>query len=146
MRKQTLKFGENVVNKKEFHASKQAIALNSVESSKILVSDKFELRDDSCKFFIDCLHDDDVIKPEMAEKTSFLIEDENEYLKYNKIWNKTKKLINIKFYSQPIHDSKYIKAKVKAFDEVIKTHFSDNKVPKKKIITFVLQLFVLILC
>ena len=63
MSKQTLKIGENVVNKKDFHASKQAIALNSVESSKILVSDKFELSDDGCKYFIGYLHDDDVIKP-----------------------------------------------------------------------------------
>ena len=63
MSKQTLKIGENVVNKKDFHASKQAIALNSVESSKLLVSDKFELSDDGCKYFIGYLHDDDVIKP-----------------------------------------------------------------------------------
>ena len=52
MSKQTLKFGENVVNKKDFHALKQAIALSSVENSKILVSDKFELSDDGCKYFI----------------------------------------------------------------------------------------------
>ena len=63
MSKQTLKFGENVVNKKDFHASKQAIALNFVESSKTLVSDKFELSDDGCKYFIGYLHDDDAIKP-----------------------------------------------------------------------------------
>ena len=61
MSKQTLIFGENVVNKKDFHASKQAIALNSVERSKILVSDEFELSNDGCKYFIGYLHDDDVI-------------------------------------------------------------------------------------
>ena len=77
---------------------------------------------------------------------SFLIEDESVSLKYNKICNKIKMLLNIKFHSQPIHDDKYIKTKVKTFDEAIKTHFSDNKVPKKKVITFVLQRFVLILC
>ena len=37
MSEQTLKFGEIVVNKKEFHASKQAIALSLVKSSKIVV-------------------------------------------------------------------------------------------------------------
>ena len=147
MSKQTLTFGENVVNKKDFHASEQAIALNSAESSKILVFDKFELSDDGCKFFIGYLHDDDVIKPlciilcqmcgyikyfdNSRKNMSFLIEDENVYLKYNKIWNKINKLLNIKFHSQPIHDDKYIKTKVKTFDEAIKTHFSDNKVPKE---------------
>ena len=43
MSEQTLKFDGNVVNKKDFHAFKQAIALNLVDSSKILVSDKLNL-------------------------------------------------------------------------------------------------------
>ena len=34
MSEQTLKFGDIVVNKKVFHASKQAIALNSVKTGK----------------------------------------------------------------------------------------------------------------
>ena len=62
MSEQTSKFGENVVQKKDFCASKQAIALNSVDCSKILVSDKFKFSDDSCKFFIG-YSDSDVIKP-----------------------------------------------------------------------------------
>ena len=63
---------------------------------------------------------------------SFLIEDESAYLKYTKIWNKIKKLLNIKFDSQPIHEDKYIKTKVKAFDVTTNTLFSDNKVPKER--------------
>ena len=41
MSEQTLKFDNVVVNKKEFHASKQAIASTLVESDKIVVSEKF---------------------------------------------------------------------------------------------------------
>ena len=41
MSEKTLKFGNIVVNKKEFHASKQAIALNSVKTGKILASYEF---------------------------------------------------------------------------------------------------------
>ena len=52
-----------MVNKKEFHASKQAIALNLVNTKKIVNSDKFKYSDDSSKYFIGCLHDDDVIRP-----------------------------------------------------------------------------------
>ena len=63
MKKQTLKFGDIVVNKGEFHASKQPIALNLVNTSKIVVSDKLKHSDDSFKYFIGYLHDDDVIKP-----------------------------------------------------------------------------------
>ena len=36
MSEQTLKFGANEVNKKEFHASKQAIALNLVDINRPL--------------------------------------------------------------------------------------------------------------
>ena len=36
MSEQTLKFDDIIVNKEEFHASKQAIALNSVKTVKIL--------------------------------------------------------------------------------------------------------------
>ena len=59
---QTLKFGDIVVNNREFHASKQAIVLNLVNTNKIVVSDKFKHSDDGSKYFIGYLHDDDVIK------------------------------------------------------------------------------------
>ena len=38
MSKQTLKFGDIVFNKKEFYTSKQAVALNLVNTNKIVVS------------------------------------------------------------------------------------------------------------
>ena len=41
MSEKTLKFGDIVINKKEFHASKQAIALNLVDTDKIVISDEF---------------------------------------------------------------------------------------------------------
>ena len=63
MSEQALIFGETVVNKKEFHASKQAIALNLVNKNKIVVSDKFKHNDDGFKYFICYLHDGDVIRP-----------------------------------------------------------------------------------
>ena len=62
MSKQTLKFGKNEVNRKDFHDSKQAITLDSVDSSKILASDKFKFGDDGCKYFIG-YSDGNVIRP-----------------------------------------------------------------------------------
>ena len=59
MSEQTLKFGDIVVNKIEFHSSKQAIALNLVNRNKIVVSDKFKHSDDAFKYFIGSYHDDD---------------------------------------------------------------------------------------
>ena len=59
MSEQTLKFGDIVVDKNEFHASKQAIPLNLVNTNKIVTSDKFKHSDDGSKYFIGYLHDDD---------------------------------------------------------------------------------------
>ena len=63
MSEQTLKFGDIVVNKREFHASKQAIALKLVNTIKMIVSDKFKHSDDGFKYFLGYLHDDDVMRP-----------------------------------------------------------------------------------
>ena len=41
MGEKTLKFNNIKVNKKECHKSKQAIDLDSVDTNKIVVSDKF---------------------------------------------------------------------------------------------------------
>ena len=147
MSEQTSKSDENVFNKKDFHVSKEAYTLDSVESNRILVSDKFK-HGDGCIYFIGYLHNDDVIRPlciilpqmsryikyfdNVRKNMSYLIENENVYLKYTKIWKKIKRLLNIKFHSQPILDDKYIKTKVKTFDETINTVFSHNNFPKEK--------------
>ena len=153
MSQKTLKSGDIVVNKKEFHTSEQAIALNSVKTGKILVSYKFKHSDDGFKYFIGYLHDDDddddeVIRPlcivlsQMSgyikyldnggKNMSFKIEDESVYLKYTEIWNKIKTSLDSKFYSQPIYDDKYIKPKVRAFSSMINTLFSGNEIPKER--------------
>ena len=64
---------------------------------------------------------------------SFKIEDESMYLKYTEIWNKIKHIINVKFHSQPIYDDKYIKTKLKAFNDMINTLFSADEIPKERI-------------
>ena len=48
----SLKFGYVIVNKKEFHNSKQAIALIVVETDKIKISDRFRRSDNGSKDFI----------------------------------------------------------------------------------------------
>ena len=42
MSEQTLKFDHTVIDKEKFHASKRAMPLELVESSRILVSGKFK--------------------------------------------------------------------------------------------------------
>ena len=62
---------------------------------------------------------------------SFLIKDDDVLDKCNEIWNKIKKTLNIKFHSMLVYDEKYIKAKVREFNGVIKTNFLGDEIPKE---------------
>ena len=73
MGKQTLKFYDIAVNKKEFYASKQAIPLNVINTSNMVVSYRIKHDDDGFKYFIGYLRDDDdairplcIILPQMS--------------------------------------------------------------------------------
>ena len=73
-------------------------------TNKIIVSYRIKHSDDGFKYFIGCLHDNDVIGPlciilpQMSgyikyfdnggNNMSFKIENESLYLKYTEIWNK----------------------------------------------------------
>ena len=126
MTEKALKFGNIVVNKKDFHASKRAIVLNLVDTNKIVVSDKFKHNDNGSEQFIGYLDEhDNIIRPlciillQMSgymkyfdNGTSFKIEDESVLFEYNEIWNKIKTTLGIRFHSQPIYDEKCIKTNV----------------------------------
>ena len=62
---------------------------------------------------------------------SFLIKDDEVWDKYDKIWDVIKNKLNIKFHSEPVYEYKYLKAKVREFDGVIKTNFLGNDIPKE---------------
>ena len=49
--------------------------------------------------------------------------------KKNLEWNKNK--LSIKLHSKPIYDQKYLKAKVRELDGVMKTNFLGNGMPKE---------------
>ena len=61
---------------------------------------------------------------------SFVIKDYDVLDKYNDIWNKFKKTLNIKFHSMPVYDEKYIRTKVREFNGMIKKNFSGDEIPK----------------
>ena len=148
MSKQTLGFNDIVVYKKDFHASKKAVPLNSLNTNNIVISYRVKHNDDSYKYFIGYLHYDlirslCVILPQMrgyikyfengGKHVSFKIEEESVYLKYAEIWNKIKSILNVKSHSQPMYDDKYIKTKVIAFNNTINTLFWEDKIPKERI-------------
>ena len=75
----TLKLDNIKVNKKEFHASKQAIDLNLVDIKKIVIY-KFKHSNNGFKCFVG--YKDDKVA------MSFMIEDDRVLVKYNEIWSK----------------------------------------------------------
>ena len=146
MSEKTLKFDNIRVNKKEFHKSKQPINLDLVNIHQIVVSDKFKHSDDGFKYFIGYKEGEIVkplciILPQMTgyikyfenggKNMSFVIKDDDVLDKYNEIWDKIKETLSIKFHSMPVYDEKYIKAKVREFNGVIKTNFLSDEVPKE---------------
>ena len=62
MNEKTLKFHDIVVNKKEFHKSKQPINLDLVNVDQIVIFDRFKHIDDGFKYFIG-YKEVDVVKP-----------------------------------------------------------------------------------
>ena len=110
------------------------------------MSDKFKHSDVGFKYFISYKEDEIVkplciILPQMTgnikyfenggENMSFVIKDDDVLDKYNEIWDKIKETLSIKFHSMPVYDEKYIKAKVREFNGVIKTNFLGDEVPKE---------------
>ena len=64
---------------------------------------------------------------------SFKVTDKKLLNKYNKIWEKVEELLNVKFESKPIYgeDDKYIKAKIKSYQDKVNTNFQGKKTPKE---------------
>ena len=146
MSEKTLKFDNIRLNKKEFHKSREPVELMSVIVDQIVVSDKFKHNNEGFKYFIGYWEGEIVkllciILPQMSgyikyfknrgKNMSFLIKDDKVWEKYEQIWDVIKNKLGIKFHSKPIYEKKYLKAKVREFDGVIKTHFFSNDVPKE---------------
>ena len=60
-----------------------------------------------------------------------MTDDDSVLIKYNEIWNKIKRILNIKFHSVLIYDEKYIKTKVREFNDIVNTSFWGNKRSKE---------------
>ena len=72
-----------------------------------------------------------------GKNMSFKIEDDCVLVKYNDIWIKIKKTIDIKFHSKGVYHENYIKTKVKTFNGVVTQFFQTIKFLKNVFMTFV---------
>ena len=148
MSSQKIKFGDKEVDKKKFYSSKEAILLDSVDLSKIVVSSRWKLNDTTYKYFCGYLNND-IIKPlcvillqmngyikyfdNGGKNMSFVTDDKEVYEKYDEIWNVVKSLLKLKFAAGPIRDDKYILAKLKIFKKKNISRFNNNNiVPAEK--------------
>ena len=145
---QKIKFGDKEVDKKTFYSFKEAILLDSVDLSKIVVSSRWKLNDTTYKYFCGYLNNDGIIKPlcvilpqmngyikyfdDGGKNMSFVTDDEKVYEKYDEIWNVVKGLLKLKFVASPIRNDKYILAKLKIFKKKNLTTFNNNIVPIEK--------------
>ena len=144
MSSRKIKLGDKEVDKKEFYSSKQAIPLGSVDLSKIVVSNKWKIGDTAYKYFCGYLNHDViqplcVILPQMngyikyfddgGKNMPFVMDDEKIYEKYNEIWEVIRKLLKLDFTVGPVRDDKYIVAKLKIFNRIIRTTFTDDIIP-----------------
>ena len=130
--------------KKKFYSSKQAIPLDSVDLSKIVVSNKWKISDTTYKYLRGYLNNDVVqplfvILPQVngyiknfedgVRNMSFVTDDEEIYEKYNEIWEVVRKLLKIKFTVGPVRDDKNLIAKLKIFSGINRTTFTNNTIP-----------------
>ena len=124
-------------------------SLKDIDVNKILVSKKESYgTEKSSKYFIG-YNDGDVVRPlciilpqmisyvehfnSSNETVSFKINDNKLLKKYNKIWEKISNLLNIKFDSQSVYGDgeKYIKTKIKMYEDRVNKNFQGKKVPKE---------------
>ena len=143
-----IKFGNKEVNKKEFYSSKEAILLDSVDLSKIVVSKKWKIDDKTYKYFCGYLNNNDDIKPlciilpqmngyikyfdDGGKNMPFVTDDEKVYAKYNEIWEVIRNLLKIHFTVNPVRDDIYLVAKLKISNKINKTTFTNNAIPMEK--------------
>ena len=119
MSEKALKFDNIRVNKKESHKSKQPIDLMSVNVDQIVISDKFKDSDEGFQYFIG-YQEGDIVKPlcfilphmsgyikyfeNRGKNMSVLINNDEVWEKYNKIWDLIKNKPSIRFHSKPTYD------------------------------------------
>ena len=62
---------------------------------------------------------------------SFKVSDNKLLKKHNKIWERVSNLMNIEFDSEPVYsdNDKYIKTKIKMYEDRVNTNFQGKKMP-----------------
>ena len=68
----------------------------------------------------------------MVEKICHLLQMMKVYEKYNEIWEVIRNLLKIDFTVNPVRDDIYLVVKLKIFNKINKTTFTNNAIPMEK--------------
>ena len=147
---ENISFDDKKIRKSDFYKNKKINKTDFINVNNILVSKKEPCgTKNSFKYFIG-YNDNDIIRPlciRLPQMTgyvrkfnenstmSFRVEDKQLLKNYNKIWEKTEKLVKIDFESKPVYgyDDRYIKTEIKTYEKSIITNLHNNKTPKEKV-------------
>ena len=143
-------FDDKKINKSNFYKNKNLFNLHDIDANIILVSKKESYgTKNSLKYFIG-YNDDDAIRPlciklpqmigyvkhfDSNKTMSFQAIDNKLLKKHNKIWEKISNLLNIEFDSEHVYGDgdKYIKTKIKIYEDRVNTIFQGKKVSKTQL-------------
>ena len=157
MNGKNINFDNKNIKKSDFYnKNKKIFNIDDIDVNKILVSKKEQYgKYNSFKYFIG-YNDNDVIRPlclKLSQMTGYInefdedknknknkitmslkVKDKQLLKNYNKIWKKTERLMSIDFDSRPTYgdDDKYIKTKLKTYEDSIIANFHNKNMPKKK--------------
>ena len=126
---------------------KKAIDINEADVEEIVLSHLKSYGKDSSKYFIGYRRKDNAFSSLLCVKLpqivayikyfdknskymNLLANDEKILKKYSDIWNEIKSLIKKEFNSEPVYNDKYIKTKIKIYNDKVYTNFQHNKIPK----------------
>ena len=144
-----INFQDKKINKKDFYNNEKEFKIKDIDLNKILISEPESYGNNNAKKYI-IGYNDNTIRPlhislpkmngyikyfKHNKKTmSFLANNENFFKKYIKVWEKTRDLIGKKFDSEPVYSDKYIKTKIKSYNNN-RTNFrgenNSRKIPKE---------------
>ena len=143
-----INFDDKKIKKSNFYKNKKLFNIHDLDVNKTSVSKKESYgTKNSSKYFIGC--NDDVIRPlgiKLSQMVGYVKHfDSNKAMssnvgynkllkKYNKICQKHSNLMNIEFDSGPVYadNDKYIKTKIKVYENRVNTNFQGKKMAKEK--------------
>ena len=146
MSEKNINFNYKKIKKCEFYKNKKVTKIDKIDVDKILVSKEEPYGTKNLfKYFIG-YNDNDNLHVKLSQMTgyakkfesdsamSFKISNKQLLKKYNQIWKKAEKLLKIEFDSKPVYGDKdkYIKTKIKTYDDSVITNFQDKKNTKRK--------------